>query len=502
MVALKTHKRGARRVVAFLIALLAWGFFTLACALVERTFTLPATLTAVVDWQTHLAGTSRAMTEMAATLLAPPPLQTLIPPPPTTEQTVPDSPEPLTQTALASEPDRRALQAARILLFENMSASRQIRLVQRALDWGGYFYLDVGSATGWFKSQLLSEQEWDLVIAAAEAERPFGGEFYTYLYERFEQGAALIVEDWNLDAAPSGRVQPLLRACGVRFQLDWYQPELRAIFWTDPYHPLLQYPNMIARNLRNAPILWPDDVGDLLRLDPDRAGGSGAVILAGTNPRWKEDHGLLVSCVEGRLILQTFRSHEYQHDDMVSLWQNYIYHALKSRFALKPPLLPPPPPANAVATPIEPPASAAASTPGPEYSIPRACGDFLTVRFFDAPRFQRDLFEHHAEGFFLILSIEVVNHSTFPIHIWDEDYRLEGLWKNQPLQVKIHRPASGYLYIERGGALYQGVVEAGQTWRTRVAFDVPSAEVEWTFTLRPGGEFNEQICEVSLPLNR
>ena len=65
--------------------------------------------------------------------------------------------------------DERLLKSAKILLFEDMSASRQIRLVKEALDEAGYFYLDVGSAKGWFKSQLLSGVEWDLVIAAAEA---------------------------------------------------------------------------------------------------------------------------------------------------------------------------------------------------------------------------------------------------------------------------------------------------------------------------------------------
>ncbi len=73
------------------------------------------------------------------------------------------------------DPVDRQLKSARILLFENMSASGYIRIVKEALDRAGYFYLDVGSATGWFKTQLLSSVEWDLIIAAAEANREFGG---------------------------------------------------------------------------------------------------------------------------------------------------------------------------------------------------------------------------------------------------------------------------------------------------------------------------------------
>jgi hypothetical protein len=47
----------------------------------------------------------------------------------------------------------RLLKSAKILLFEDMSASRYIRVVKEALDRDNYFYIDVGSAKGWFKSQ-------------------------------------------------------------------------------------------------------------------------------------------------------------------------------------------------------------------------------------------------------------------------------------------------------------------------------------------------------------
>ena len=92
-----------------------------------------------------------------------------------------------------AEPDARLLKSAKILLFEDMSASRHIRIVKEALDEAGYFYLDVGSAKGWFKTQLLSGVAWDLVIAAAEADRQFGGEFCDYIVSQVGRGSAAVV---------------------------------------------------------------------------------------------------------------------------------------------------------------------------------------------------------------------------------------------------------------------------------------------------------------------
>jgi len=310
----------------------------LACDLVTRTGDLRATVVAINVKQTGLALTGDAFTQMAGKLSATlavtgeanlQPAATLQPPQDTTPL------PPIAGPAeVVAQPDERLLKSARILLFEDMSASRYIRLAKEALDEAGYFYLDVGSAKGWFKNQLLSNQEWDLVIAAAEAERDFGGEFFEYLNNQLTRGSAVIIENWDFDKAARGSAQVLLDRCGVDVESDWFEPELRVFFWTDPTHPLFNQPNNLASGLRNAQRVWAGDVGDLLKLH-NRPGmpGSDALILASTNPEWKTDHGTLAVCLSGRLILQTFRSHEYQHNDMVALWQNYIDYALHSYFA-------------------------------------------------------------------------------------------------------------------------------------------------------------------------
>ncbi len=485
-----------------------WIGFSLSCNLVDRATHIQSTLTAIHSIQTELASTGIAFTEVANRLtrtpepINNPTVNVMVDATPGADDSTPTH-IPIESPLRTVDLDERTLKSAKILLFEDMSASRYIRLVKEALDRGNYFYLDVGSAKGWFKSQLLSTQEWDLVIAAAEAERDFGGEFFEYLNDQLDRGAAVIIENWDLDFAPLGRARPLLGKCGVRFQSDWYQPELRVFYWTDPSHPIFNHPNSLSKGLRNAPALWNDDLGDLMAVDPtlNRTIGE-PIILASTNAGWKDDHGLLVSCVEGRMILQTFRSHEYQHDDMVALWQNYIYNALKSRFAHTN-QSPPTPVLTSLPSPdVSPVATEHDPTPGPDYTFPHDCGGLLTARLTRAPQFQQDLFEHHAQGAFLITHLEITNQSNFPIQIWDEDYSLEGSVRGDLVRYTLHRAATGYLYIEQPTNLYQDLIQPGETWRTIIVFDVSPSGGGWTLILRPGSEFNEQVCEVRLSLGR
>jgi hypothetical protein len=474
----------------------------LGCELVARSSDLRATTVALSVKQTSLALTEVALTQVVGHS-PPTPMPTAaapanpLPPPLATPTLQPQATAGLASTG----PDDRLLKSARILLFEDMSASRYIRLAKEALDKAGYFYLDVGSAKGWFKNQLLSGQEWDLVIAAAEAERDFGGEFYGYLDDRLANGAAVVIENWDFDKAAGGSARKLLDRCGVDVESDWYEPELRVFFWTDPAHPIFNQPNRLASGLRNAQRVWVGDVGDLFKLR-DRPGmpGGDAMILASTNPEWKSDHGTLVVCLGGRLILQAFRSHEYQHNDMVALWQNYVYHLLSSAFAQSGRAIPTPPATYlpGMTSSLTPPAE----TPGPDYTLPHACGDAFRARLVDAPRFQRDLFEHHAIGEFLILRLELTNQSSFPIQVWDDDYLIEASLGGETETYPLDKAATGYLYIESPTHLWQDLIQPGQTWRTALAFDVPSRAANWEFVLRPGSEFGEQVCELRIPLAR
>ena len=347
----------------------------------------------------------------------PEPVATLIEPAPTLQATVVE--------ASSADFQERDFKTAKILLFEDMSASRQIRFVKEALDRENYFYLDVGSAKGWFKTQLLSSVEWDLVIAAAEARRDFGGEFFEYLDQQVERGASVIVEYWDWDSAPNGRAQILLDRCGVAFQSDWYEPDLRVFFWLEPEHPVFYEPNQVSAGLRNATTLWRGDLGDLFRLNTySGAYKEDTILLAGTNPQYRNDHAILVSCVDGRVILQGFSSHEYAKEDVISLWQNYIYQTLKNRFILQPPFQPQPVSST-------PPASDPTQMPPASIGQQAACGASLSARVISAPTRQRDLFEHHAKGEFLLIHLELENTGPLPVQIYDQDYFIEGTRKRR-----------------------------------------------------------------------
>lgn len=492
---------------------------SMACSLLTGSLSTRATQTALSAQQAGLMATIVALTQTVGAAEATPApaaagtdLPTLDPT--AAEETLaalqtqlgpvtPLAPESgLPTPAPAPLADERLLKSAKILLFEDMSASRYIRVIKKALDDGGYFYLDVGSAKGWFKSQLLADEDWDLIIAGAEAERDFGGEFYEYIDARLERGAAAIIENWDLDAAPTGRARPLLDRCGVGVQDDWYMPELPVFFWTDSTVPLFNQPNNLSAGLHSAAPIWSGDLGDLMQIKTQNGRPLGdAQVLAALSPNWKTDHGLLVSCLGGRMILQTFRSHQYALDDMAALWQNYIYQTLQRRMTSAHESLPTPavtypaPQTPLVVTPPGP-------TPGPDYTFPHPCGGGLTARVLRSPVLTPDLFEHHASGVFLVLRLEVQNTGPEAVQIWADDYSLESLVGQNKFVVPLHRAATGYLYLESPARLAQDRVQPGEIWRTSLAFDINPASQGWTLVLRPGSQFNEQVCSVSIPLTR
>jgi hypothetical protein len=434
----------------------------------------PATLDA------NLA-TATAQVELAATLQA-----QQAPVNPSSEGDIPD-------------PSERQLRSAKILLFEDMSASRYIRIVKEALDQSDYFYQDVGSAKGWFKTQLLSPMKWDLVIAAAEADRAFGGEFFEYIDRQLADGAAAVVENWDIDLAPAGKAGLLLRRCGVRFDADWFEPRMRVFYWLQPDDPIFNQPYKMPSQLHNATRIWSGDIGDLLEIDHSLDGNGGnPKLLAGINPQIKDRHALLVSCLNGRLTLQTFRTHEYQHDEMLDLWKNYIYQALKSYFAVNG-QTPPTPVLTAQAEPVNTP-TPYGPTPGPEYTLEHGCDGLFAVRLRSSPQFQQDLFEHHAEGEFLVLHLGLRSEANFPIMIWRKDYFVEGTLDGKAVIYSPNPDATGYLFIDRNGHLYQDVIQPGESWNVSVAFDINPRATNLSFVFRPGSQFNEQACEAKIDL--
>lgn len=265
-----------------------------------------------------------------------------VPPPPTPEATEAPTPEPTIEEATATLPavkknptpetmdlDTR-IRSANILLYEDAGAAGLKRFVKEALDRGGYSYTDVSGEIGTFKSQLDSGTEWDLIISSAEARSYVRGEFFDYMNDALNRGGAVIIETWYLDEIIRGKVSAIMDRCGFRLQKDWNDPEKdsRSIFWLDPNHPLFSYPNSDVSLVHYGPYWLTGDVGDLIM----STNNSNGTLVGGNVTYRKTDYGLLGVCDDGRLILQTFSSHDYQTAQMINMWENYIYYALKSHF--------------------------------------------------------------------------------------------------------------------------------------------------------------------------
>jgi hypothetical protein len=137
---------------------------------------------------------------------------------------------------------------------------------------------------------------------------------------------ALIVEMWYLDKVSEGRIKPLTTKCGVKLQKSY--DAASSIYWLESSSPIFTEPNM-AVPLIHYDIYWQWQAGDYMRLVP----GSDATLLAGMYQNRDSDYGVIASCFDGRVILQTFCNHDYHEADIELLWENYIYNTLKNRFA-------------------------------------------------------------------------------------------------------------------------------------------------------------------------
>jgi len=213
---------------------------------------------------------------------------------------------------------------AKILVYED---TQEIGMwVTDALNGMDVEYTHVGDAVGNLMTNLNSPIEWDLIIIAAENRSRVQGEFWDVIVERMvKQDTAVIAEVWYLDFLGGGRISNFLSNCGVQFQKDYELAE--SIYWLQPEHPLFTDPNT-AMPLIHYSRYWGSQAGDYVRVAP----GSEADLVAGAYQKNKSDYGLITSCMEGRVILQTFSNHDYHKDEIVALWQNYITYTLKNRF--------------------------------------------------------------------------------------------------------------------------------------------------------------------------
>jgi len=233
-------------------------------------------------------------------------------------------PEPTTSPAPTPTVDMEAkLKASKILLFEDTPT---IGLwVKEALDGAGYKYTNVGDAVGKFMENLNSGIKWDLIVIAAESKSGVRGEFWDVMLEQANRDVAIVAEVWYLDSTVNGRIRPFLTSCGIDFQRD--QPTADSIYWLEPTHPVFNQPNT-AMPLLHYSRYWANQSGDLIELLP----GSNATMLAGIQKNRSSDYGQIATCMEGRVIFQTFSNHDYPRSEVMRLWQNYFDYTLRNHY--------------------------------------------------------------------------------------------------------------------------------------------------------------------------
>jgi len=232
------------------------------------------------------------------------------------------------------------MKSTNILLYEDMVENRDAkRYIRDTLDYMELPYVDLGSAEGWLKSNMVSGtpdgEDWDLIIIASEAKQGISGEFFQYINDALDKEISIILEIGYLDIVSNSSAKPLLSRCGVKFQSDWRKihPSRMVMFPLASTHPILNNPNS-GLSFTNVTNYWWDpsgenvyDIGDRIELTFD----GDALLLIGTSAIDKNRNGTLTNCIHNHLTMQTFSSHQISYDTMQLLWENYIYNALKIR---------------------------------------------------------------------------------------------------------------------------------------------------------------------------
>jgi len=249
----------------------------------------------------------------------PPPVSTEPPPAPTG---VPPTP---TQDVEAR------IKSAKILVYENTDERGWGMWVQDAIDGMGLKDTNTGSYSGHFMEYLDSGVKYDLIIVDAEDKDKISGEFWDVINTRLARDkAAMIAEVWYLDREANGPIAKIMSGCGIRYLKD--MPLDDSIYWWAPDNPVFNEPNEVLP-LIHYNLMWANQAGDRIIL-----GGSGdATMLAGRSAHQNPgDGGVLASCYQGRVIIQTFSDHDYSQSNIIPLWQNYIHYTLKNHFAVTP----------------------------------------------------------------------------------------------------------------------------------------------------------------------
>ncbi len=252
---------------------------------------------------------------------------------PTYTQPPEDTPEP---EATPTQDMQARIKAANVLVFEDVRGYYSLNpLVSQAvknMNFSGGKVVNVGDAVGDLMGELNSPTRWDLIIISSEVRTGVRGEFWDMVSSQVNKDVALIAEVWYVDDTYFDKLDDLMGKCGIALQREWARPTNYStldysIYWLQPDHPLFSIKNIVGP-LVTPTIYWMNDAGDLIKLGP----GGDAQLLAGTQPSAPSSYGVLATCLEGRMVFQTFATHDYRDSQTVPLWENYIVYTLTNHF--------------------------------------------------------------------------------------------------------------------------------------------------------------------------
>ena len=259
-------------------------------------------------------------------------------PTPTQGPSLTPTPVPPTSTPRVSDAMEARIRNARVLILEDIACDPtlipRLHTVVENMGMNPENVFNYNCATGTFIEHLEAGEDWDLIIVATEqrTEARFGP-IWEMLYEYAQDGTAIIVEAWYLEEIGAGSIQPLLEQCGVRIHADWHRKESDEAYSyvvydiADNNHRLFNRPKHVEVPLIPR-FYWADDVGDLVEILPV----SNAAIIGGLHVGNSLQYGLITECMDRRMVLQTFSTHNYKKTDTLNLWENYIYNTLLSHF--------------------------------------------------------------------------------------------------------------------------------------------------------------------------
>ncbi len=242
------------------------------------------------------------------------------------------TPEPVTPLAPSPtpEPDIEArIKNANVLLYEDTDELGVGQWIEEAVQGMGLKYTQTGSYSGHFMEYLNSGVKYDLIIVGAEDRSKITGEFWDVISTRLARDkTALIAEVWYLAREANGPIDKILSPCGLHYRKQYDLAD--SIYWWSPTHEVFNTPNVVLPLLHYSRY-WGSAAGDKLILS-----GGDATMLAGMSSMPSSGEGVLASCFQGRVIIQTFCNHDYHEGDIVPLWQNYIHYTLKNHFLAAP----------------------------------------------------------------------------------------------------------------------------------------------------------------------